>query len=161
MKLFIYLLLCSLFCNLSYAGITLGTGVTSATSGRVSPFLHGGYDDTNFALTLTSVGVKNDYYYHSAYNFVLVAQKDFPKYLWGNLRGGIGIGSHYAIRELKDGTNSNIKKSDFALGPAIRITWEFLPYTYIGLEAIFGIRNANIIVLSTQNIRSLILGVRF
>ncbi len=161
-KFFLLIFLVSFFPSKnSLAGLIFGSGVTSATAGRVSPVLNLGLDYSSFALTATSVGVENTYYYHSAYNLVLVSQREFSKYLWGDLRGGIGLGAHYAKRGLKDGTNAEEIKSDYAIGPAIRLTWEFIPYCFIGLEAIYGIRNLNFVILSTQNIRSLVLGVRF
>ncbi len=155
----ILLIICSP--NVVWAEIVLGTGFSSATAGRTSPTLNLGIDYPSFAVTASSVGVKNSYYYHSAYNLIYVRQFDFSEYLWGKLHGGIGAGLHFAKRGLKDGTNAMSEKSDFALGPAIRITWDVAPLCFIGLEAIYGIRDFRVFTLTTQNVRSIIVGVKF
>lgn len=154
-----FILLC--FSFTTNAEFVFSTGVTSITNGRVSPLLNTGLDTSSYAFTFSSVGVKNSYYYHSGYNVVWALQKDFTKSSFGGVRAGLGLGAHFAKRGLQDGTNALIEKSDYAIGPAMRVTWGFLPYCFMGLESIYGIRGANFIALSTQNIHSLFLGVRF
>lgn len=142
------------------AEFLLATGVSSITGGRVNPLLNTGFDSSNFSLSFSSLGVKNDVYYHSGYTLVTSIQGELGDYLWGNLRGGVGLGLHFAKRGLDDG-NGLEEKSDFAIGPSIRVTWTILPKVFIGLESIYGIRDANVILLSTQNIHSMMFGARF
>jgi hypothetical protein len=149
-----------LFSFHTYAGITVASGVTSITGGRVSPIIHGGIDTPTFATTITSVGVKNSIYYHSGYVLSFHLQKEAGKMWWGNLRGGLGLAAHYAKRGYVDGT-ANESKADGAFGPSLRVTWEILPFVVIGLEGMYGIRNFNTLLLNTQNIQTLFLGVRF
>ena len=130
------------------------------TGGRTSPMIHTGIDSSNFALTFSSVGVKNSVYYHSGYILSAFAQKEPGFFLWGKMRGGLGGGIHFAKRQYVDGTTSE-SASDFAIGPAIRVTWEIFPFGFIGIEALYGIRNAKVFVLSTQRITSLVFGIRF
>ncbi len=146
--------------NLAYAGLFIGTGVTNITGGRIVPALHTGYDSSQFALTLTSVGVKNSVYYHSGYLLNLFSQTEMGDFWWGKLRAGIGGGVHFAKRSYTDGSHSETK-SDFALGPSMRATWEFLPSTFLGIEALYGIRGVNTLALVSQRVILLNFGVRF
>lgn len=159
-KFFVLFFLLSFSLTTVRADIILATGVSSITGGRVNPLLNTGYDSPNFSISFSSLGIKNQVYYHSGYTLITSFQSDLGDYLWGGLRGGFGLGLHYAKRGLDDG-NGLEEKSDFAVGPSIRITWTLLPNTFIGLESIYGLRNENVIFLSTQNIHSLMFGARF
>ena len=130
------------------------------TGGRVSPILHAGIDTPTFSTTLTSVGVKNSIYYHSGYVLSFHAQKEAGQFWWGNLRGGLGLAAHYAKRGYEDGS-ARESKADGAFGPSMRVSWEILPYVVVGVEAMYGIRNYKVLLLNTQNIQTLFLGVRF
>jgi hypothetical protein len=110
-------------------------------------------------MTITSVGVKNSVYYHSGYLLSSYYQADVGDYFWGKVRGGIGGGIHFAKRGYVDGTTSD-SKTDFAIGPAIRATWEIFPYGFIGVEGHYGF-GANNLLLVFQSVNSIIFGVRF
>ena len=130
------------------------------TGGRTSPILYTGIDSSQFALTILTSGVKNDIYSHSGYVISAFAQKDVGDLWWGKVRGGLGGGIHFAKREYTDGSINEVK-SDFAIGPSLRVNWEFFPYMFVGVEALYGIRNINALYLSTQTITNIVLGVRF
>lgn len=149
-----------LFFSSANAEVILGSGYSSMTGGRTNPIIYTGMDSSNFALTLTAVGVNNDVYYHSGYIISAFAQKDAGDLFWGKIRGGIGGGIHFAKRGYTDGSIDE-NKSDFAVGPSMRVTWEFLPFVFVGVEALYGIRNFNVILLNTQTITNVVLGVRF
>jgi hypothetical protein len=142
------------------AEIIVGSGFNSITGGRPSPTLYTGYDSSSFAVTANAVGVKTKIYYHSGYVVSAFSQKEMGDFWWGKLRAGFGGGIHYAQRQYVDGA-VNETKSDFALGPAMRVTWEIFPFGFIGVDELYGIRSLETLVLSTQNIISLIFGVRF
>jgi hypothetical protein len=142
------------------ANIITATGVSAVTEGRMIPILYLGYDAPDFAATVSSVGLSNDAYYHSAYQLGIFRQTDLENFLWGKTRAGMGLGAHYAERGLEQYDKTE-KVTDFALGPSIRVTWEVLPYTVIGVESFVGIGSGDIIILSTQQISTMFLGVRF
>ena len=142
------------------ADVILGSGFSSMTGGRANPIIYTGIDSPSFAFTVIAMGVKNDVYYHSGYIFSAFAQKDVGDLFWGKIRGGIGGGIHFAERGYSDGL-INENKSDFAIGPTIRVTWEFIPFLFVGVEALYGIRNINTLILGTQTISNIVLGVRF
>ncbi len=157
---YFFILFTLLFSLKAQAGLVLGSGVTSITGGRVSPIIHGGLDTPTFATTITAVGVKNSIYYHSGYVASFHLQKEAGQFWWGKLRGGLGLGLHIAKRGYDDGGGME-EKSDAAFGPSIRVSWEILPFVVLGLEAMYGLRNENVLLLNTQNIQTLFLGVRF
>ncbi|MFP5489975.1 MAG: hypothetical protein ACLGG0_00635 [Bacteriovoracia bacterium] len=149
-----------IFASKSFANIIAATGVSAVTEGRVIPILYVGYDAPDFAATISSVGVANDVYYQSAYQLGIFRQTDLENFLWGKTRAGMGLGVHYAERGLEQYDKTE-KVTDFSMGPSIRVTWEVLPYVVLGVESFVGIGSADIIILSTQQISTLFLGVRF
>jgi hypothetical protein len=118
-----------------------------------------GYDSPSFALTFTAVGVNNSVYYQSGYLLAAYFQNEPGSYLWGKVRGGLGGGFHFAQRGYSDGS-ANEKKSDIALGPAIRVTWEILPYIFVSAEGLYGLGTINYLLVF-QSVNSIIFGVRF
>lgn len=143
-----------------FANFITATGVSAVTEGRTIPILYLGYDAPDFAATISSVGVSNDVYYQSAYQLGIFRQTDLDFFWWGKVRAGMGLGMHYAERGLEQYDKTETA-TDFAMGPSIRVTWEVLPYIVIGVESFVGIGSADIIILSTQQISTLFLGVRF
>lgn len=141
------------------AEFILGSSFSSITAGRTAPSIYTGYDSSSFAVTFTSVGVKNDVYYHSGYLLNSYFQKDVGDYFWGKVRGGLGGGVHFAKRAYTDGA-VNESKSDLSLGPAIRVTWEIFPYGFLGVEGFYGF-GVNNLLLVFQSVNSIIFGVRF
>lgn len=83
------------------------------------------------------------------------------KVLWGDLETGLGWGFHYYKMGLKKTETDTEEASDFASGPAFRVFWEMTGYFFMGIEAMFGLRNLNAILLSTQDVSTLVIGVRF
>ena len=156
-----FLILISFLFPLScFGNFITATGVSAVTEGRMIPILYLGYDSPDFAATVSSVGLSNDAYYHSAYQLSIFRQTDLENFFWGKVRAGMGLGIHYAERGLEQYDKTE-KVTDFALGPSIRVTWEVLPYIVIGVESFIGIGSADIIILSSQQISTLFLGVRF
>lgn len=153
-------ILLTLFAPKAFASIITATGVSAVTEGRMIPILYVGYDAPDFAATISSVGVANDVYYQSAYQLGIFRQTDLDYFWWGKVRAGMGLGMHYAERGLEQYDKTETA-TDFAMGPSIRVTWEVLPYIVIGVESFVGIGSADIIILSTQQISTMFLGVRF
>ncbi|MCE3012154.1 MAG: hypothetical protein LW878_03730 [Proteobacteria bacterium] len=144
----------------AHAEIFVGTGLSTTTQGRSVPILYLGADTPQYAAIFSSVGVKNDVYYHSAYQVSYFKQTDLDQFWWGKIRAGFGGGLHYAKRGLQDGTTEE-EASDFSLGPSVRVSWQVAPWTVIGIESFTGIGSVNIILLSSQQITTMFLGVRF
>ncbi len=142
------------------AEVFVGTGFSTVTQGRSVPVLYLGADTPQYAAIFSSVGVKNDVYYHSAYQISYFRQTDMDQFWWGKIRAGFGGGLHYAVRGLEDGATKE-KASDFSIGPSVRVSWQVAPYTVIGIESFAGIGSVNIIVLSAQQISTMYIGVRF
>jgi hypothetical protein len=159
MKWFLALMLISV-CTMAQAEVFVGSGFSTVTQGRTVPVLYAGLDNPNSAWIISSVGVKNDVYYHSAYQLSYFKQTDLEPFWWGKIRAGLGGGIHYAQRGYQDG-QENLKSSDASIGPAIRVTWAMTQNVILGLESFAGIGGSQIIILSTQQISTLFLGVRF
>ncbi|MBT3984449.1 MAG: hypothetical protein HOE90_24045 [Bacteriovoracaceae bacterium] len=141
--------------------IRLGTGVSAVTEGRVHPLIFGGVDAGDLAFTAYSVGYKSSYSYHSAYqvNFFF---NFFPKetFIWGHFVAGAGWGVHFFEKGFQGGpSDRRLKKRNFATGPTIRGLWHYAGPLFIGLEAMYGMRNLGAhILLSTQDTAALIVG---
>jgi hypothetical protein len=155
----IFLILSCLVSSVN-AEIIIASGVTSITNGRTSPAIYTGYDSSSFALTLTSVGVKNAIYYQSGYLVSAFSQRDLGTFLWRNVRGGFGGGVYVGRKEYKDGIERQ-SATDISIGPTIRITWEILPDIFIGVEAHHGLGGYQLLLLTTQRVDMLTFGVRF
>ncbi len=143
------------------AGLLLASGLTSLTNGRISPAIYTGYDSSTFALTLTSVGVKNSIYYQSGYVVSAFSQREAGTFLFRNVRGGLGGGAYLGRKKYQEGS-SRQTATDVAIGPAMRVTWEMLPDIFLGVESLFGIGGVyQTLVLTTQRVNILSFGVRF
>ena len=139
----------------------MASGATSLTNGRFSPTIYTGFDTSSFALTLTSVGVKNNIYYQSGYLISAFSQREVGVFLSRNVRGGLGGGVYVGRKKYEDGPNIQTD-TDVAIGPAIRVTWEILPDIFLGVESLYGIGGIyQTLVLTTQRINILCFGVRF
>jgi hypothetical protein len=144
----------------AYCLISLGSGFTSTTGGRLSPMIYGGYDSPTFALVGSSVGVKTSAYYLSSYSMSALLLNDIGDFWWGKVNAGAGIGLLYSIRSMKDSTYSNTTY-DFNYGPCLRVTWEFIPNMYVGVDALFGVPSlSQLIQFSTKQSTSLIFGFK-
>lgn len=144
----------------SSAEILIATGFSSVTEGRTVPMLNIGIDNPDYAFLFGSVGVKTDVYYHNAYMLSAFRQVDLENFWWGKVRAGLGGGVFFSNRGYKDG-GSEETGNDFGVGPSVRATWEIFPYGFVGIESYFGIGDAKVFVLSTQQVSHLVFGVRF
>lgn len=142
------------------AEVQIATGFSSVTEGRTIPLISLGTDSHTSAFLLSAVGVKNDVYVHNSYMFSAYRQTEPDQFWWGKVRAGLGGGINYAYRFYKDGGKKD-SGADISVGPAIRITWEVIPYAFLGVESYFGLGHLNNIVLSTGQISQLLFGVRF
>ena len=137
-----------------WAGIDLGLGFNSATSGRMIPALVGGAAFSDSRLSGSMTGVKSGYYYHSSYNLNYYKTWKAGDLFFGEMESGFGIGGLYAIRSFQDdGSLTASTKSDFVLGPAFEMQWLFTRVTYVSLEMLWGIRElTNHLALNAQDV---------
>lgn len=143
------------------ADLRLGTGFSSSTGGRMVPALYAGLNIANFGISLASVGYQNQLSYHAAHQLNLFGVFRPGKILWGDMEGGIGLGFyHYQIGYKEDlSDTSGTRKSDIAVGPAVRVFWHWTSFTFLGLEAMYGIRNSLFLFLSSQDSVFAVVGV--
>lgn len=124
------------------ASLDLGVGINSTMSGRFVPTLAGGLSFPDWAVSGSSAGVKNAYYYQSVYTLNGYRTWKSGSLFWGDVESGFGAGLMYAARGFQDkGSAREEKASDVALGPAFRVRWLFAGPVYLNLEMIIGIRN--------------------
>ncbi len=149
------------FAPAAHAGLELGGGTTSSTSGRLVPALSGAVTFGEWAVTGTSTGTRTNVYYLSAYTMGAVKRWPAGKFWWAEMVLGFGGGvaySQYGYRNTP--TDTMETKADFTAGPLIQFRWEFLGPLYVGLDALFGIKYpTGVLALALQDVVSLTLGL--
>ncbi len=126
----------------SFASVEVGTGYTSAYSGRKVTTLALAYSTPNYALSTYMAGVKNDYYYQSSYGVNVFSMRKGGDLMGGLVQGGFGLGLLYSKSGFKDSDDSSEStNTDFLIGPAFRLNWSFFNNLYLNIDATYGIRN--------------------
>lgn len=150
-----------LFAQSAHAALELGVGSTSATGGRIVPALATGITTSDLGFFGSSTGVANQYYYQANYQLSLYWLLGNGIFWGGKISPGFGLGTMYTVRSFKDeGATSEANSDDFAAGPALRLHWIYFDSVYLGLDAMWGLRNmANITALAYQDYTCLSLGV--
>lgn len=143
------------------AALELGVGSTSATGGRIVPAIATGITTSEYGLFGSSTGVANQYYYQANYQLSLYWLLGNGTFWGGRISPGFGLGTMYTVRSFKDeNAASESKSDDFAIGPALRVHWIYFDSIYLGLDAMWGLRNmANITALAYQDYTCLSFGV--
>ena len=144
------------------ASLEIGTGSTSATGGRFVPALAIGISNSSWGIFASSTGVANQYYFQSNYQLSYYWIHNSGTMWGGVISPGFGVGTMYTVRSFKDeGSTIELKSDDSALGPALRLHWIYFDSIYIGLDAMWGIRNmANIVGLAYQDYACLSFGMK-
>lgn len=149
------------FTPLARAQVEFGIGSTSATGGRLTPALAGGYTEDDWGTFGSSTGVSNRYYFQSNYQLSYYRILNSGSMWGGRITPGFGVGGMYTIRSFQDvGASSEAKSDDFLIGPALRLRWIFYETVFVGIDAIWGLRSlANIFGLSYQDYTCVSFGV--
>lgn len=149
-------------CIKAQASLEVGAGSTSATGGRIVPALALGVSNSSWGVFASSTGVANQYYFQSNYQLSYYWIHNSGTMWGGVVSPGFGLGTMYTLRSFKDeGSTVELKSDDFALGPALRLHWIYFDSIYIGLDAMWGIRNmANIVGLAYQDYACLSFGMK-
>ncbi|HAZ11936.1 MAG: hypothetical protein A2X86_07205 [Bdellovibrionales bacterium GWA2_49_15] len=159
------LLILTVMCLLpkAHAEVGVASGFSAVTGGRTVPLLYASGEGNEYAVTAYSVGVNTSVYYHSGYMASLFKRyKPSGDFISGGLDAGLGWGLYYyKIGFKRSSTAALEEKSATATGPAFRVLWNLAPPVFVGIEGMYGIRGLNWILLSTQDIVSVLLGVRF
>ena len=145
------------------AAIEFGTGITSATGGRLVPSLNLGFGTDSFELLVSSSGVSSSIYSSSTYTLGAFWTWNAGDFIFGKIISGFGLEGLYAVHSFKDIGSAKEKKSEFYMGPAFFSQWQFLGPFYFAVEAIYGINLNNlgdIIALNARDHINLIFGVR-
>lgn len=130
------------FPSRSYAALQIGTGLSSAMSGRIVPGLEVGFDMGAIKGTVNTVGVSSSYYYHTSYAASVFRTWNSGQLFWGDVQSGVGGGLMYAVRGFRDeGSLQEEQASDFTGGPAFFVQWNVLSPVYLKLEMIMGLRD--------------------
>lgn len=145
----------------SLASLELGVGSTSATGGRLTPAIAAAIANPSWGIFVSSTGVANQYYYQSNYQLSYYWMLNNGTMWGGKISPGFGLGTMYTVRSFKDqGATNELKSDDFAFGPSFRIHWILFDSVYLGLDAMWGLRNmANIVGLAYQDYTCLSFGV--
>ncbi len=151
-----------LICVGAAASVEIGLGTTSANGGRIVPALTGGVATSNWGMFFSSTGVANSYYYQSNYQISYYWMFSGGTMWGGKISPGFGLGTMYTIRSFQDeGSTSEVKSDDFAVGPALRMHWIFWNTAYVGVDAIWGLRSlTSLTSLAFQDYTCLSLGAQ-
>ncbi len=126
----------------AFATVDLGVGVNSATSGRVVPGLAGAVGTSEWIVSGTSTGVRNAYYYHSAYSLAVMKIFKVGDLFWGPITAGAGMGAVYTLDGFQDeGSSSEDTNTSASAGFAFKVKWNFAGPVYMNMEGIYGIRD--------------------
>ncbi|MEK6625496.1 MAG: hypothetical protein AABY86_11035 [Bdellovibrionota bacterium] len=148
---------------MAHAGVGVASGFSAVTAGRTVPLIYASGESNEYALTGYAVGVNNSVYYHSGYMLSFFKKyKPSGEFIAGNIDAGLGWGFfYYKIGFKRTSTTTLEEKNAMATGPSLRVLWNVASPVFIGLEAMYGVRGLDWILLSTQDIVSVLLGVRF
>lgn len=135
----IILMFCFILSAPSLASVQFGSGLSSATAGRVVPTLNVGLGTDSFEVLGSSTGVATAAYSHSAYSIGGYWTKKVGDLFFGQVVSGFGLGSIYEHRTFKDLTAVEEKAEDFAFGPALFSRWKIAGPLFISVEAILGV----------------------
>jgi hypothetical protein len=155
------LLIGLLFPSYLFAAVQAGTGLSSTTSGRMVPGVEFGLGTETWRASVSSIGVKNAYYYHSSYTASLFRTWKAGSLFWGEVESGLGGGLMYSERGFQDeGSTESQKKSDVVLGPAFFVQWFLVRPVYLKLDMLWGFRGLSpLIGLNGQDVIFLSLGL--
>lgn len=127
---------------LAKGAVEIGVGTSSVTSGRLVPALAGSYTSTDWALSTGSVGVQTGYYYQSAYTLSYFSTWKAGTIFNGDVVAGFGAGVMTIQRGFRESTSASLEESsDFALGPALKVTYYPASSIFVSVEGIYGIRD--------------------
>jgi len=157
----IILILSLILCGQTLASLDLGIGYNSTHSGRSIPTLAGALTGSSFALSGFASGVYNSYSYHSSYGLSYFRTKKVGDLVGGEFVFGFGLGTHYAERGFQDlGATTTTKKSDYVVGPAIRLHWSIIKVMFINIDATYGLKKLGPhIFMNFQDVISTSVGV--
>jgi len=160
----LFLLVCPFgFAPVARASIDVGAGLSSITSSRQSLAITGSYATPGLSFSGFAAGVQTPLYYHSAYVFGVYRMMISDSFGWGAIRAGFGFGFLYGQRGLRDSPTATVieEKTDFAIGPGFKITWDVMGPVFLNLEAIYGLRDPAVhALLSFQDVQVLSLGFK-
>lgn len=143
------------------ASFHLGTGMSSAMSGRPVPGLDLGVGGESWRATFSAIGTNSNIYYHTSYTASLFSSWKLGSLFWGEIESGLGGGIMGASRGFLDtGSATEEKKNDIAIGPAFFVQWYFAGPAYLKIDMIWGIRGMAIIGLNGQDVIFASLGIR-
>ncbi len=161
MRTFALLGLAVALVSVAQAGVTFGSGMSSAQAGRVAPGLHLGIANHDFNFGVFISGVQSPIYYQSSY---FVGGYSLPKrgdFLWGQVRAGLGFAVSVSASGRRDGPLGEASNYyDYAAGPAVKVVWSVAGPLFVATEAMFGLRNFIHIILEFQQVAILSVGVR-
>jgi hypothetical protein len=143
--------------------MAIGAGINAQTGGRNVPAIEISYLRSNDIFTWAATGVRNEYYYQASHLLFYFRNWKAGTMWGGDVNAGFGAGAGYSIRGFQDeGSTTEVTKSDFLLGPALRLNWS-LGFFYLNLSTVFGLRDlqTHIVGLTFQNVESLTIGFRF
>lgn len=128
------------------AGVRVGTGFSTVTSGRQIPALSLGLDfgkDWSGSTMLSGAQTKD--YYTSGFMVNALSNKDWGDFWFGRLHVGFGGGLFYGEKGIymevdENGDRKNFKKDiDNTFGPAFRVAFKPFANSYVSVEYLMGI----------------------
>ncbi|MBK9295239.1 MAG: hypothetical protein IPM57_12510 [Oligoflexia bacterium] len=125
------------------ASVEAGFGVTSATSGRLVPAVSAAVTwSDKWALTGFSTGVSTNAYYQSTYGLSFFRTWKAGEIIGIDVQSGFGLGTFFSKREFKNLSSGSAaeQKTDFGVGPALRMNLSFFKNFYLNMEATYGLR---------------------
>jgi hypothetical protein len=148
-------------CLPARAAVEIGTGFNSSTAGRSIPALFLAYSADAWSLSFSSVGVQTPRYYHSAYTVSYLRTWKSGDWIWGPIESGFGLSILYASRGFADSGAVESVRDDVAIGPALRVNWFVADPVFLGIEALYGLRDfGQHLALNAQDHVGFIVGVR-
>jgi hypothetical protein len=147
-------LLVGLWPAAGFALIEGGVGLNSVTSGRLVPSATLGINGESWALSGAITGVRNYYYYHSAYSLNFFVLWNAGELGWGPVQTGLGGGVMYAEKGFQDDGAAKLEKqSDFVAGPSFRVRWFAAGPVFVNFDVLWGLRELGVhLMLSGQDV---------
>ena len=148
---------------MTFANIEMGAGINSAHSGRTVTTLSLGVNSGSVGGTFFTSGTQSTYSYQSTYALNIYKIKKAGDLIGGVVNFGYGFGGSYSKHGLKDlNATESVTKSDFVLGPSLRLNWILFKHLYINMEGIYGLRGLfSHLALNFQDVVFLGVGVVF